>query len=151
MNRIIVTCTVLILLLAGNGWPQGIQELKYDDGVANLTWTFGTHGRFFTTRFSLESSVLLEKARFFIVDTLGGATFNFAVYLDSNGEPGYPLVDQVPMRVERLGWNEIDLTEYELTLSEEFYLSIEYDLQSQLSIGAEDQDPLSRRSYDSDC
>ena len=147
---------LIVLLLFSFGvtetvWPQGQRELKYDDGVANLTWTFGSNGRFFTTQFSPDSPVLLERARFYIADTTQGATFLFSIYLESNGEPGYPLVDQVPKRVDRLGWNEIDLSEYDIQVQEDFYLSIEYDLESELSIGAEDQEPIAKRSYDSDC
>ena len=141
----------LILFAASVLLAQEEIVLKYDSGQADKNYTFGLDGWFFTTRFTPPEQVLLAKARFYIADTSNGATFKFSIYQAGDGEPAGVLVDKVPMRVKRLGWNEIDLTTFNIITADDFYLSIEYDFQAEIAIGVDTAEPISGRSYDSDC
>lgn len=125
--------------------------LHYDSGQADKSWTFGLDGWYFTTRFTPPEEVWLAKARFYIADTSNGGTFDFSIYRAGDNEPAGALVNKVPMRVQRLGWNEIDLTSFQIQTAKDFYLSIEYDFKSELAMGADTSEPIEGRSFDSDC
>ena len=143
---VLLVLTVHIQLVA-----QNEVVLSYDRGETDGALTFGLDGWYFTTRFTPPSEAQLRKARFYIADTSNGATYHFSIYNDSDGFPANAIVDKAPMHVKRLGWNEIDLTSFNVVKDEDFYLSIEYDFESELSIGIDRLEPITGRSYDSDC
>ena len=140
-----------VFLLSLDLEAQSEIVLQYDRGETDGMYTFGLDGWFFTTRFTPPSEVQLRKARFYIPDTSNGATYHLSIYHDTGGEPAGAIVDKVPMRVKKPGWNEIDLTSFNVVKDQDFYISIEYDFESELSIGVDRQEPISGRSYDSDC
>jgi hypothetical protein len=148
--RVTITISV-ILLLTMSLFPQSEYVLKYDSGEPDKSWTFNLDGWFFTTRFTPIEPVKLAKARFYIADTINGATFNFSIYRAGENEPGGAFLFREPMRVQSIGWNEIDLLDYNFRTDEDFYLSIEYDYQAELSMGVDSSDPIDGRSFDSDC
>jgi len=141
----------IIIFAAGMVYGQSESVLQYDSGQPDQIWTFGLEGWFFTTRFTPPGNVLIAKARFYIADTTNGATYDFSIYRAGDNEPAGALVNKVPMRVKKLGWNEIDLSAFNIQTAEDFYLSIEYDFKAELAIGADISDPIEGRSYDSDC
>jgi len=141
----------IIIFAAGMVYGQSESVLQYDSGQPDQIWTFGLEGWFFTTRFTPPGNVLIAKARFYIADTTNGATYDFSIYRAGDNEPAGALVNKVPMRVKKLGWNEIDLSAFNIQTAEDFYLSIEYDFKAELAIGADTSDPIEGRSYDSDC
>ena len=146
-----IFAAIVILMLAGALLGQSELVLQYDSGEPEKSWTFGLDGWFFTTRFTPPESVFLEKARFYIADTSNGATFHFSIYRAGEQEPAGMLVNKVPFRTKKLGWNEIDISEYGIQTDDDFYLSIEYDFDSEIAIGVDASEPIAGRSYDSDC
>ncbi len=142
---------LILFAVTTAAFAQSEIVLQYDSGYADKTWVFNTDGWFFTTRFTPPEEVRLARARFYIADTGNGATFDFSIYRAGDNEPAGAIVDKIPMRVKRLGWNEIDLTSFNVMTAEDFYLSIEYDFQSEIAIGADTAAPIAGRSFDSDC
>jgi len=142
---------LLINLAVGTLYGQTETVLQYDSGQVDKTWTFGVDGWFFTTRFTPPGDVLVAKARFYIADTSNGATYDFSIYRAGDNEPAGAWLNKVPMRTKRLGWNEINLTDYDIHVTEDFYLSLEYNFNSELVIGADTSEPIAGRSFDSDC
>ena len=153
-SLILVTIFIVFILLLNVAAQESDSVLlKYDDGDPNLQLTFGgNYGTYFVTRFTPPSfPATLTKAQFYIPDTSKGASFNFSVRPDAFNEPGDPLFGPVPMRAKKIGWNEIDLSTYNLRVKGDFYLELAYDLVSKLTLGAENREPLSGRTYDTDC
>mgnify|MGYP006971759267 CR=1 FL=1 len=147
-----VTLTIsLIVLLATSLFTQSEYVLQYDSGEPDKSWTFNLDGWFFTTRFTPPEPVKLVKARFYIADTSNGATYDFSIYRAGDNEPAGALVFKEHLRASSIGWNEIDISRFDVQTDEDFYLSIEYDFQSELTIGADTAEPIAGRSYDSDC
>ena len=132
-------------------FAQSEYLLQYDSGTSDKGWTFGLDGWFFTTRFTPPEPVKLVKARFYIADTSNGASYDFSIYRAGDGEPAGAYVYKEHNKVRKLGWNELDISEYDIHTNEDFYLSIEYDFQSELSLGADTSQPIAGRSFDSDC
>ena len=151
MNTLFIKINLLFTLLTAALFARDEFILQYDKGFTGETLTLNEDGWYFTTRFTPPANVLLAKARFYIADTSNGATFDFSIYQGGIAEPAEVLVDKVPMRAKKLGWNEIDLTSYHILRDYDFYLSIEFDGKSNLTIGADKQEPLALRSFDSDC
>ena len=134
------------------GQTDGEEIIAYDDGLPNLTLTFLEDGTFFITRFTPSTlPSVLTKLIFYVPDTSKGATFLFSIYTDVGGEPGTAILSSMPMSALTLGWNEIDITEFDIQVNGDFYFQLGYDLTSKFSIGAEDKEPISRRTWDTDC
>ena len=143
--------TILFLFFSVALCAQSELVLQYDSGVADKPWTFNLDGLFFTTRFTPPEPVKLVKARFYVADTSNGATYDFSIYGAGENEPGGARVFKENKRVRTIGWNEIDISQYDIQTDEDFYLSIEYDYNSELALGADTSAPIEGRSYDSDC
>jgi hypothetical protein len=151
--KIILIVFLLALWVPLYGQSGEEEILAYDDGNPSLTLTFlGNGGTFYITRFSppvLPS--VLTKLVFYVPDTTEGKTFFFTIYPDVAGEPGTPVLASVPMAASTIGWNEIDISEYDIHVKGDFYFQLGYDLTSKFSIGAENREPISRRTWDTDC
>ena len=144
--KILKTISITFFILTISLLAQEQITLVYDRGETDGSLTFGLDGWYFTTRFTPPAEALVEKARFYIADTSNGATYHLSIYHDTDGFPAGAIspVDKLPMRVKRLGWNEIDLTSYNVVKDEDFYLSIEYDFESEISIGVDREEDRQR-------
>lgn len=151
--KYLIMVLLLTICLPLFGQNNDEEILAYDDGNPNMTLTFTENGgTFYITRFS--SSVLpaiLTKLVFYVPDTSKGKTFFFTVYPDVAGEPGTPVLTSVPMAASKIGWNVIDISEYDIQVVGDFYFQLGYDFTSKLSISAENREPLSQRTWDTDC
>jgi len=130
-------------------------ELFYDDGDPNLELTFGENSSsYLVTRFTPpEGTAKILTAKYFLADTANGVNFIFRILPDAFGEPwdGNELYGPDPITKGDIGWNEIDLTDMNIEVDGDFYLMIQYNGQSKLTFGAENREPLSGRTYDTDC
>ncbi len=127
--------------------------LAYDDGNPNLTLTFlDNGGTFYITRFTPDDTPCqLTKLVFYTPDTSLGATFFFTIYQGGHNEPGSPILSSIPMSAYTIGWNEIDISEFNIIVDRDFYFQLSYDFSSRFSIGAENKEPISLRTWDTDC
>jgi hypothetical protein len=146
---------LFIFMYLGNMFAQEGQEtiLAYDDGNPNLTLTFlDNGGTFYITRFTPEETpCLLTKLVFYTPDTSLGTTFFFTIYQGGYSEPGSAILSSVPLAAYTIGWNEIDISEFEIQVNRDFYYQLGYDTSSRFSIGAENRTPISNRTWDTDC
>jgi hypothetical protein len=140
------------------GQNDRIVELGYDDGFEpNLKLTFLFNGGYrFVTRFTPPiTPAQLIRIRYFLADTAKGSSFYLHILEDNfnapKHEPSGDMIDSVRVSGGRLGWNEYDLRNRNIIVEGDFYIGLYYDLQSKLSIGAENREPVSNRVYDSDC
>jgi len=144
---------VIILLIFSPVMAQNnTVELKYDDGNYNLKLTLLIDATSFTTRFTPPAqNVKIEKIRFYVPDTTKGNSCLLYIYDNVADEPGTVIYGPVPVTVAQIGWNEYDLSQENISVNRDFYISLWYDQKTQLTIAAEDHAPLSGRTYDTDC
>jgi len=155
--RFILLVIFLGIFLSNNVLAQESEpiELYYDDGNPNIELTFGVNASsYLVTRFTPpEGKVQILTAVYFLADTANGVNFIFRILPDAFGEPwdGNELYGPVPITKGNIGWNELDLSDFNITVEGDFYLMLQYDGYSNLTFGAENRDPLSGRTYDTDC
>jgi len=117
---ILPTLLVALMVLASSSSVFAATELAYDDGTAE-TNSSASPGTEHAVRFSLQpgwSSAKLLTARYFIPSY--PAIFRVHVY--GNGVTD-PALDVTPLST---GWFDVDLTAYNIVVSGDFYISIEY-------------------------
>jgi len=158
LKKFILLLFVLLCGFVRNGIPgnnDDLFEIYYDDGNPNLTLQFMENsGIFFVTRFTPPSvPVQLIKLKYYMANTTGGKTADFSILPDVYGEPydGKELFGPISISGARIGWNEYDLSDQNIFVSDDFYYVLRYDNVSKFSIGAENREPFSGRTWDSDC
>jgi len=134
---------VALMVLASSPGVFAVTELAYDDGTAE-TASAGSLGIEHAVRFSLPpgwSSAKLLMALYFINDS--PAKFRVHVYGSGVTDPA---LDNTPFTT---GWSYVDLTAYNIVVSGDFYISIEY-LDNGPGIGCDTDVPIDLRSYGRD-
>jgi hypothetical protein len=148
MKFLIILAATLIIWQSGAA--QDEIELAYDDGNPNLELQFTIDGAYFVTRFTPPAGdYRVLEVRYFVADTSGGSTFNLTLWRDVSNEPGIVIYGPVNLMAVRLGWNNIDLSQYLVDVTGDFYVGLSYDGRSKLTIGAENRSPAGR-AYDTD-
>ena len=115
-------------------------ELAYDDGTAETGWD-GDIGIEHAVRFSLKpgwSSAKLLIARFFIY--VNPDIFRLHIYGSGVTDPK---LDCLPPGT---GWFDVDLSKYNIMVSGDFYISIEYLVPSAPTIGVDTTGPIDLRT-----
>lgn len=128
-------------------------ELVYDNGQPTLSIGFDqTTGDVLVTRFTPpQFPAKILRARYFLSDTTGGSAFSFSI-LDNVGDyPSIEIYGPVTLRGKEMGWNEIDLSGENITVTDDFYFVFGKTGNSLPKFGAEDLDPFANRTYDTDC
>jgi len=115
-------------------------ELKYDDGTAENGWS-AEPGIEHAVRFSLQpgrSSAKILIARFFIYSNPD--TFRLHIYGSGVTDPA---LDVNPAGT---GWFDVDLSSYNIVVSGDFYISIEYLSSQGPAIGMDTTSPIDLRT-----
>jgi hypothetical protein len=127
-------------------------ELIYDNNTPNLQINFkNTTANHIATRFTpphFPASIL--KAKFYVADTSEGAFFQFSVLDNSGDRPSADIYGPEIIHINQIGWNEIDLSDQNLVLEDDFYFALWLHESFQPKFGAENRPPLSMRTYDAD-
>jgi len=132
---------VALMVLASSSSVFAAVELAYDDGLEDSG--FSGVGEY-AVRFSLQpgwSSAKLLMALYFIY----ASPAKFRVHVYGSGVTD-PALDNTPFTT---GWSYVDLTAYNIVVTGDFYISIEY-LDGAPDIGRDTTDPIDLRSYGRD-
>lgn len=147
LSSILVYCFFTYSLMA-----QLVQELAYDDGNPNLTLQFNVSaGNVFATKFTppiIPSQVL--SVIYYVPELTGSDYFILEIYDEGDQEPGRLIYGPYELNAQQVGWNEIDLESQRIIVNSDFYVVLKDNGHSLLKIGAEDRDPLSGRTYNTD-
>jgi len=137
---ILPTVLVALMVLASPSSVFAATELAYDDGTQESNLGYSVGGEL-AVRFSLQpgwSSAKLLTARYFIYNYPG----IFRVHVYGSGVTD-PALDVTPSSA---GWFDVDLTAYNIVVSGDFYISIEY-LGLDPPLGTDTTDPIRLRTY----
>ncbi len=156
---LISTCVFLAVISraqdGGGGYDE--VELAYDDyredNPPNLGLQFqGTIFKdYFITWFTSPSyPAQIRRVNYFLTDTTRGTRFRLFLWMYSNGQAGKEILPDTHVTGGIPGWNTIDLTGEALVTEEDFFVMLVYDGDS-LSLGAENREPWSNRTFDPDC
>ncbi len=129
------------------------EELYYDDGVPTVQLKFlWNASTFFTTRFTPPSvPAEIVEIKYYIAATQGNNGFDLMIFSETGqNRPSTVLLDKTPTSGGSTGWNTIDISQYEIKVDGDFYIALVYN-GTQITLGAEDKEPLARRTYDTDC
>lgn len=154
--RIFLVMFLLLFFSQSFGQNSSVDSLlQYDDGLEPITpLTMTVHTINFITRFTPPSvPAQVVKVRYYVPDTTGGSGFILRImqYVGASVEPGIVLYGPVNIPSSRPGWNELDLSEKNIFTENDFNVWMQYDGKSKLTLGAENREPLSMRTYDTDC
>jgi hypothetical protein len=140
----LILLLMMVIVSAGSFLPVQVAkasvELAYDDGTAENGWD-GDIGIEHAVRFSLKpgwSSAKILIARFFIYSNPD--TFRLHIYGSSVTDPA---LDVTPAGT---GWFDVDLSSYNIVVSGDFYISIEYVVPSAPAIGMDTTGPIDLRT-----
>lgn len=137
------TFTILMETVAVIAQPT--VELAYDDGMASGSTSL-LAGQFIAVRFSLPSGWSEGKLLTARVDVLAGANKSFKVHiLDSDGIT--QLITPLEVTPTSTGWFDVDLSAFDLTVTDDFYIAIEFEEDNNPWIGYDKTAPIDRRSY----
>ena len=138
---------LLLVLLVGatTVLAQSTVELAYDDGIASGSTSLST-GEFMAVRFSLPSGWSEGKLLTARIDVLSGAGTSFKVHvLDSDGST--PLITPVEVTPTATGWLDVDLSAFNLVVTDDFYIAVEFEEDHNPWIGYDKTSPIDGRSY----
>ena len=121
-------------------------ELGYDDGTADSWQTQATLNSGFAVRFTTPgASARLVQARYRLNTAAGGHPIQVHVWNTAHGDLITPFTATPPAGI---GWFNVDLSAYNLTVSGDFYVGFLYSAQhSDPSIGVDTASP-NGRSYE---
>jgi len=115
---------------------QPTVELAYDDGTASGS-TSVYAGEFMTVRFSLPSGWSEGRLLTARIAVLAGAGKSFKVHiLDSDG-----------VTPPATGWLDVDLSAFNLVVTGDFYIAVEFETNKNPWIGYDKTPPIDGRSY----
>ena len=148
VNLLILILSVsafIIITQISTVMAQSTVEIAYDDGTASGSTSL-LKGEFMAVRFSLPSGwseVKLITARY---DVLAGAGSSFRVHiLDSDGAT--PLITPFEVTPTQTGWFDVDLSGFDLTVTDDFYIAIEFIEDENPWIGYDKTDPDGQSYY----
>jgi len=96
-------------------------ELAYDDGESEGAVVLGA-GAIAAVRMSPDSGTwTLKTARYYFYQGEG----KVCVFADNQGEPGADLLTRFTVASDTVGWYDVDLSAYNITLTGDFYVGIE--------------------------
>jgi hypothetical protein len=134
----------MVIFSAGSFLPVQVAkasvELAYDDGAAENGLS-AEPGIEHAVRFSLQpgwSSAKILIARFFIWSNPD--TFRLHIYGSGVTDPA------LEVNPAGTGWSDVDLSSYNIVVSGDFYISIEY-LSTSPAIGTDKTGPIDLRTY----
>ncbi len=142
--RIWVPKMVYLPLVLNNYVPP--TELAYDDG-GNESWqSFADLNRGFAVRFTPpDGTATLVQARYYLNTAASGHPIQVHVWDSDHNDLITPFTATPPAGI---GWFDVDLTGYNLTVSDDFYVGFLYTVQhSDPSIGVDISAP-DNRSYE---
>jgi len=121
------------------------QEIAYDDGTRDGTVSHSV-GKHLAVKFSLPYGWLEAKlltARYYIY--AGPTSFKVHVY-DSDGAT--ELTSPLQVTPTGNGWFDVDLTGFNILVTADFYITIEYETDYDPVLGSDASPPIEGRSYD---
>jgi len=144
----LLTVVLTVSFLALATWilrieAQPTQEIAYDDGSPDA-YMNQAEGKHLAVKFSLPSgwsSAKLLTVRYHIHSY--PTTFRVHVY-DSDGVTEIAHLDVTPTTT---GWFDVDLSPYSITLTGDFYVTIEYLTSDNPYIDTDTTEPIDLRSY----
>jgi hypothetical protein len=144
-----IIATVLTVALTSSFIPNAFAstELKWDDGGDNgATWN--SNGEFLANKFSLPSGwteARILKARYYMQSQSYLAAFKVHIFdSDLSTELLLPAPTVNPTAT---GWFDVDLTSYNVIVTGDFYVAIEYLNDTSPRLGWDLDDPDHNQSY----
>jgi hypothetical protein len=126
----------------------GYEELAYDDGTQEQVWTWTTSGGGFAVRFTPTSSAArLLTARFYF-GRIGNESSTVLIHLlDARRQDMITPIPYVLKRSQIRQWIDIDLSGYDLVVTDDFYLAELQAVANDPFIGADHSSPAGGRSW----
>jgi len=149
----LVYIPIFLLAAVGLRSQDGYRELYYDDGEPNLQYTYLANGPYHAIRFTPWSTpAQVVRIRYYIADTTRGSRFSLWIYKALKSEPGVPLFGPVPLRANRYGWEEHDLTAADVWVTDDFYVLLQQEGDHPtIRLAVEDRPPFGGHTWDTDC
>lgn len=149
----LVYIPIFLLASAVARSQEGYRELSYDDGEPNLQYNYLTNGPYHAVRFTPPSTpAQVVKIRYYVADTTRGSRFALWIHKALKSEPGDSLFGPVPLRANRYGWEEYDMTAADVMVTGDFFVLLQQDGgHPTIRLAVEDRPPLRGHTWDTDC